>query len=161
MSPDLSDVAIGIAGDRIDESKVTVYDKTMHDYNKLYPIMLKICAASEGKQDTARAVDIAFQTYEKMIHRGLKPRGKSFELIYCTVDKYIRNHPELPEFEKRKLRDKVFAEAEANKVTRGELIGRWQQVLVRSGMTEDESEGSEGNESKKEENDGEQLLRIQ
>jgi hypothetical protein len=95
-------------------------------------MMLRICATYTGKEDTARAVDIAFQTCEKMMSRRTKPSGKAFELLYTTVDNYLRCHPGLPEYEKKKLKDRVFSLAEQNKVSKGELIGRWQQVQLRA-----------------------------
>lgn len=158
ITPNLPKIAIDSASENTEDK---IHDNTFHDYSKLYLIMLKICAASEGKQDTARAVDIAFYTLDKMIDRGLKPRGKAFELIYCTVDKFIQSHPELQESDKKKIRDKVFARAEENKVTRGELIGRWQQVLIRTGGTEEAAEESGAETTAPEENSEEQLLTIQ
>lgn len=134
-SEDLSATAIGIATDRTDELSNEfddIYDKTMYDYNKLYPMMLRICSVSTGKEDTVRAVEIAFQTCEKMMSRGQKPRGKAFELLYSTVNNYAQCHPGVPESEKKKLKDRVFSLAEQCKVSRGELIGRWQQVQQRT-----------------------------
>lgn len=137
--PELAHVAIDVPTEQNEDNSdfSDVFDSTNHDYNKLYPIMLKICAVAKGKDDTSRAIDIAFETYEKMIDRGIKPRGKTFELMYCTVHNYTEHHPELSENEKKKLRDKVFAVAEENKVTRGELIGRWQQVQMRAGENDE------------------------
>ncbi|KAL3804992.1 hypothetical protein ACHAWO_001850 [Cyclotella atomus] len=132
-SEDLLTTAIGIATDKTEEfNEFHIYDRSIYDYSKLYPMMLRICATYTGKEDTARAVDIAFQTCEKMMSRRTKPSGKAFELLYTTVDNYLRCHPGLPEYEKKKLKDRVFSLAEQNKVSKGELIGRWQQVQLRA-----------------------------
>ena len=134
---DLSDAAMNVATDGIDndfDNNFNVFDQTQHDYNRLYPTMLMICAAAEEREDTARAVDIAFQTYDNMIKRGIKPVGKTFELMYRTVEKFLQQHPHIPEDEKKSLRDKLFAEAEKHRVRRGELNGRLQQVRLRSKM---------------------------
>ena len=133
----LSDVAMNVAMDGINDggdNNFNVFDQTNHDFSRLYPTMLMICAAAEEKHDTTRAVAIALKTYDNMIKRGIKPLGKTFELIYCTVENYIQQHPHIPEDEKKQLRDNLFAEAEKHDVRRGELNGRLHQLKLRSKM---------------------------
>lgn len=144
---DLSDIAIDIAKDGTDVSsnKVNVFDTTAHDYNKLYPIMFRICVSAKGKEDTARALGVAFNTYDKMIERGLKPRGKTFELMYITVENFIQHHPDIPNNVKSELKNKVITAAQENDVSRGELMGR---VILAKNQAEDDdaNEGIEINE---------------
>ena len=135
---ELSDVAIGIATEGKQHKKpihFNVFDETQHDYGVLYPKLLKICATARGIEDTARAVEIAFHTYDKMLKRGIKPRGKFFELMFVTVQNYCQYHPDVPDSVKKRLENEIFAAAEKNKVSRGELRGRLQQVQLRATET--------------------------
>jgi len=132
---ELSDVAIGIATEGKHHKTpihFNVFDETQHDYGVLYPKLLKICATARGIEDTSRAVEIAFHTYDKMLKRGIKPRGKFFELMFTTVHNYCQHHPDVPDSTKKRLENEIFAAAEKNKVSRGELRGRIQQVQLRT-----------------------------
>lgn len=108
-----------------------VFDKGYHDYYKLYQIMLKICSTTRDKDDSAHAIDIAFDTYAKMERHGMKLTVKTFELMYSTVQNFIYHHPDHPEDVKRRLLDRVLDAAEKHNVNRGVVIGRWHQSLVR------------------------------
>ena len=112
-------------------SHSAIFDKSLNDSSKLYPLMLRICAATHGKEDTARALDIAFQTFDKMVKSGMKPLGRTFELMFVTAQNFIQHNPDLPENEKARIVNRVIESAGQHNVSRGELLGRWQQVQMR------------------------------
>ncbi|KAL3785858.1 hypothetical protein HJC23_008746 [Cyclotella cryptica] len=124
-----------------------IFDKTRHDYSKLYQIMLKICANTHRKEDTVHAVDIAFETYGKMKRHGVKPTAKTFALMYSTVQNFIYHHPDHPKDEKRRLLERVVDAARMHNMTKGELIGRWQQWQLREATGENVANNSDERDS--------------
>jgi hypothetical protein len=116
-----------------------IFDKSINDYIRFYPVMLKICAATHRKQDVALAMDIAFDTYDKMIRQGIKPTVKTFESMYFTAKNFIYHHPNHPEDEKQRLLDRVLDAAGKHNVTHEKLKKKWHQWRMRaeSGETGD------------------------
>lgn len=101
-----------------------VFDRSMQSHVRMYPLMLKICAATTEKQDMNAAMAIAFQVYEKMIQDTIKPNPKTFEMMYTCVRNFLDHHPDE---ERQGLLQKVFEPASNHGITRGELMGRHKQ----------------------------------
>lgn len=115
-----------------------IFDKSIDDYTRFYPVMFKICAATHRKQDAAVALDILFDTYGKMIRRGIKPTAKTFESMYITAKNFIRHHPDLPEDEKQRLLARVLDAAGKHNVSHEKLKRKWQHLrMAETGQTGD------------------------
>ena len=103
------------------ESDDEVYDKTMRPNRSFYTLLLKICSHSREKSETSQSMDIAFESYNKMIENGIKPNRATFVLMYQCVVNYLDHHPRE---DKNKLMQKVFDCAYEHGVTRKEVIER-------------------------------------
>ena len=103
-----------------------VFDKSMQPHIRMYPLMMKICAATREKKDLSRAMAIAFNIYDKMKQDRIKPSPGTFEMMYMCVKNFLDHHPEE---ERQGLLQKVFEPASKHGITRGELMGRHKQSI--------------------------------
>jgi len=116
---------------------------SMDAHIRMYPVMLKICAATHEKQDMSRAMAIAFEIYDKMINGRIKPSPRTFEMMYMCVKKFLDHHPEE---ERQGMLQKVFDPASKHGITRGELMGRHKESLRRDHLHTDSGTRHSGGE---------------
>ena len=60
---------------------------------RIYPLMMKICAATKEKRDTPRSMAIAFDVLKKMEVNGMKPGHTIFSYLYESVQNFLKHHP--------------------------------------------------------------------
>ncbi|KAL7459349.1 hypothetical protein ACHAWC_011049 [Mediolabrus comicus] len=85
---------------------------------RIYPMMIKICAAAQDKRDTPRSMAIAFDMLKKMEDNELKPGLNVFEMLYASVQNFLQQHPGE---EANDLLQKVFVPASRHGVKPTEL----------------------------------------
>lgn len=85
---------------------------------RIYPLMIKICAAAQDKRDTPRSMAIAFDMLKKMEDNELKPGLNVFEMLYTSVQNFLQQHPGE---EANDLLQKVFVPASRHGVKPTEL----------------------------------------
>lgn len=107
-----------------------VLDRSSDPQIQMYTVLLRICASTtHDKLDSSQAVSIAFEIYDKMIQRNIKPGPKTFESMYACTKRFLDQHPEA---ERQVLLQKVFKMASNHGISRGELLGRYKESLRRS-----------------------------
>ncbi|KAL7494538.1 hypothetical protein ACHAWT_003405 [Skeletonema menzelii] len=60
---------------------------------RIYPLMMKICAATKEKKDTPRSMAIAFDVLKKMEDNDMKPGHTIFSYLYESVQNFLKHHP--------------------------------------------------------------------
>ena len=85
---------------------------------RIYPLMMKICAATEGKQDTPRSMAISFDVLKKMEDIEMTPGHNIFVMLHECVRNFLRHHPGEEESD---LMRKVFDSASKHGMKAPEL----------------------------------------
>lgn len=106
-----------------------VQDRSLDPQIQMYSEMLRICAATHENLNSSQSVSIAFDIYDRMIQRDIKPGRRTFESIYQCVMNFVDKHPEA---ERQVLLQKVYKIASKHGMSRGELLGRYKDSLRRS-----------------------------
>ncbi|KAK1748909.1 hypothetical protein QTG54_000848 [Skeletonema marinoi] len=88
---------------------------------RIYPLMMKICAATQDKRDTPRSMAIAFDVLKKMEDNGMTPGHAIFLYLYESVQNFLKHHPGE---EGNDLLREVFASASKYGVKAPELKNR-------------------------------------
>jgi hypothetical protein len=96
-----------------------------------YTVMMQICAATNTKEDMSRAMSIAFEVSDKIIHGNMKPSPKTFQLMYQCVQNFLDQNPEE---ERQELLQRVFEPAARHGITRGEILRRKSQPSMKASL---------------------------
>ncbi|KAL7445526.1 hypothetical protein ACHAXM_011811 [Skeletonema potamos] len=88
---------------------------------RIYPLMMKICAAAQDKRDTPRSMAIAFDVLKKMEDNEMTPGHNIFTMLFESVQNFLKHHPGE---EENDLLQKVFVSASRYGVKAPELKNR-------------------------------------
>jgi len=94
---------------------------------RMYPLMMKICAATQDKRDTPRSMAIAFDVLKKMEDNEMTPGHSIFAMLFESVQNFLKHHPGE---EDNDLLRKVFVSASRYGVKAPELKNRAERSRV-------------------------------